>query len=336
MLKQLLGLVARLLINIVVSKHEIPVFLYHRVQENSADELDDNIYVNIKDFEKNVEYLSRKFNIVNLKELLLPNVRPRRMCVITFDDGWVDNYTNAFPVLRKNNIPATIFLPTKMVGTDQAFWFERVARIARDSNAKAVLEEYFGKKYFTSLNYQTAVNDQINSNEFLVKGIYNELVTRLKKLPLSQIEVILEKMERNISNPDVKCRSVVNWQEVEEMSEYNISFGSHCETHDILTNLDDRSKAKELSGSRDCLRNKKLDFADCIAFPNGNYDQATLDLATDAGYKLMLSASIGKCGEGESPYLGHRINITKKISEDINLLAYEIVKAKFRKKLLRM
>src|SRR5262249_12279768 len=70
--------------------------------------------------------LKKHFAIVPLGALLKNDgiagrsARPR--CVITFDDGWRDNYDLAFPILRRHGLPATIFLTTDFIGTDHAFW----------------------------------------------------------------------------------------------------------------------------------------------------------------------------------------------------------------------
>lgn len=51
---------------------------------------------------------------------------PPRSCLITFDDGWKDNYTYAYPVLKRHHIPALIFLTTDFIGTSRAFWHEQL------------------------------------------------------------------------------------------------------------------------------------------------------------------------------------------------------------------
>src|SRR5258706_16383338 len=52
---------------------------------------------------------------------------PTRTLAITFDDGYEDNYLNAFPVLERYGLPATIFLPTGGVDSRQPLWFEQLA-----------------------------------------------------------------------------------------------------------------------------------------------------------------------------------------------------------------
>jgi peptidoglycan/xylan/chitin deacetylase (PgdA/CDA1 family) len=163
-----------------------------------------------------------------------------------------------------------------------------------------------------------------------------QIVTELKKLSPYSIDKLLDQTEneftlRHIMEQDE--RMLMNWDEVKEMSNAGISFGSHCVNHSILTNLSSEEKYYEITSSRQTLLNKGINYVDCISFPNGNYDQETLDIATKAGYKLMLTASINKCGEGISPLLAHRIGISKTISEDNNLIVYSILKAKLKGKL---
>src|SRR5712692_999339 len=105
------------------------ILTYHRVIEKWDETLDysqPGMVVTTSTFERQVAILKEHFEVVTLGALLADGVtatRPARpRCVITFDDGWRDNYDLAFPILRRRDIPATIFLATDFIGTDRAFW----------------------------------------------------------------------------------------------------------------------------------------------------------------------------------------------------------------------
>ena len=85
-----------------------------------------------------VAYLRKRFTIISLDELLdlwRTNrlKRDQSYCVITFDDGWKDNYQFAFPVLMKHRIPATIFLATDFIGTARWFWPDQMMLLLEKS-----------------------------------------------------------------------------------------------------------------------------------------------------------------------------------------------------------
>jgi len=92
------------------------ILMYHSVAKNDL-----LFSVKPENFIQQMEYLrKRNFKIIALKELveILEQKRPipKKTVVLTFDDGYQDNYTNAFPILKKYNFPATIFLPTDFIG----------------------------------------------------------------------------------------------------------------------------------------------------------------------------------------------------------------------------
>lgn len=91
-------------------KNRASILMYHSVSDN-------NLFFTVKlgDFERQMNYLCKEnFNVIGLAQLFdyLKNKReiPAKTVVLTFDDGYEDNYSNAFPVLKKYNFPATIFL----------------------------------------------------------------------------------------------------------------------------------------------------------------------------------------------------------------------------------
>jgi len=94
------------------------VLLYHRV----SDELLDSVTVGVEQFQRQIELLRRRYDVVDLPTLLTRRGQPRNRpyVAITFDDGYADNLSAAM-LLRRAGLPATFFLSTAIVGTDGAF-----------------------------------------------------------------------------------------------------------------------------------------------------------------------------------------------------------------------
>jgi len=98
--------------------YETPVLMYHLVDEPVKES---SVYVRPDSFERQMEFLKlHRYRVVPLEELLadiqMGRKIPAKTVAITFDDGTIDNFTNAFPVLRKMHFPATIFMITSNIG----------------------------------------------------------------------------------------------------------------------------------------------------------------------------------------------------------------------------
>lgn len=99
----------------------VPVLLYHHVQPNEQiiEKKQQNISVDSEIFDKQMAYLvSRVYNTLTLQDFFsgLSGTLPSKSIVLTFDDGYEDFYTYAYPMLKKYNLKATMFLPTGLVG----------------------------------------------------------------------------------------------------------------------------------------------------------------------------------------------------------------------------
>ncbi len=315
----------------VLNEYDCPILMYHRVLPREAGPiLDDGICVTPELFEENLVFLKQHFDIVSLKDVLGTGRRIKKPCVITFDDGWLDTYHVAFPILRRLQIPATVFLPTGMIGTNRIFWYERVGRLIMHD---APTDHDLG---MAKQRLETLVDTPIPASLRTRGLLYDSVVRDLKRLPPQEIEARLEKAEhQSFGRPqaDGGGRILMNWDEVEEMGRSGITFGSHGVNHHILSVLTYEEQRFEIVTSRSHLLEKNVNFVDCISFPNGNYNQDTLDLATEAGYQLFVTASIKSCGTGRSRRLAHRIGLPYSVSHDRDLIAFHILKAKLTRKL---
>lgn len=100
----------------------VPVLLYHQILEAAKEENDLGIAVSPHKFEQQMHYLSAHgYSTITLDDLLSNKCRDlSRKFAITFDDGYMDNYTNALPILQKFDFSATIFIATSLLGKKHA------------------------------------------------------------------------------------------------------------------------------------------------------------------------------------------------------------------------
>jgi len=103
----------------LLKKYRTIVLTYHRIRD---DEKDPDISVSTSNFNRQMEYLKHNFEVVSLNTLIAnvePKTRKADRAAITFDDGYKDNFLNAYPVFKKHDLPATIFLVSKQLGNSE-------------------------------------------------------------------------------------------------------------------------------------------------------------------------------------------------------------------------
>ena len=100
------------------------ILQYHRVNDEH-DFLMDSVPVKV--FARQMEMLHTFFNVLPLEELVERASKsdiPAKAVAITFDDGYRDNYQNAFPILKRLDLPATIFVTTGVVDSNAPLWHD--------------------------------------------------------------------------------------------------------------------------------------------------------------------------------------------------------------------
>lgn len=295
------------------------ILMYHRVVEETLKNYHDPaMLVSSKTFEMHIKEISQFFDIVPLEAITESNPQKRRLCAITFDDGWVDNYENAFPILKKNNIPATIFIPVNMIGSKKRFWFQSIWDIWSQAGKNGLISDCI--RYFNTVIPAW-------KPEYIDVEQIDKLISELKHLPAQELNDLAEQSYRSLGLTPESDGYILNWEQVREMSQNGITFGSHCLNHYILPNLSKEIKKKEIFDSISILNKKGVSVSPFFSFPNGDWDNESLALVKEAGYKGALTTRLGYNTAQTDPFLLNRIAVHDDVTNTPSLLWFRILQA---------
>lgn len=306
--------------------------MYHRVlkdDDKAILSMQPGMYVTESAFKRQMIYLARHYHLISLKELLDlwkngEYSRDKRYCIVTFDDGWHDNYLNAYPVLKEHCIPATIFVTTSLIGTNRWFWPEKLSFLLLNryqdlldlSDGLEDIRDDVVLSIFTAINekHDCVKSEQI---DYVIEG--------LKKFSEQSIDDALDSIYALLDMTVPEERAVLNWSEIEEMSNNGISFGSHTCNHKILTGIPLSEAREELERSIYLLKEKNLNFTPVFCYPNGSYNQEIQDTVKDCGYEAAVTTRFGFEGEKPDDYFGiKRIGVHNDISSTIPLFSFHL------------
>ncbi len=267
----------------------LTVLNYHRVNQRpdqpDSDTFKPNISATPEEFARQMEYVSRWFNVISLRDLVdwLENQRslPPHAALITFDDGYLDNYTVAFPILQKFHFPAVIFLTTGHIAKDTPFYWDLTAYCFYHTTRDEVDSPDGKKRHWEN---QRQLDDTVREWTESLKVLPNEE----KQKWLTRLPDLLD-----VSVPEGFFRSLMmNWDQVRELNQKGIEFGGHTVTHPILTRVSLDQARNEIEGSRAEIEQQLGHPIFSFAYPNGmsaDFNPGIENLVKSAGYKAAFT-----------------------------------------------
>lgn len=290
------------------SENDLRVVNYHGIGDGKAPcfrKLTDEIPLDI--FEKHINYLCKNYEILSLSaainQIKSKNVSTKKpICCITFDDGLRSVYTKAYPLLKKKKIPATIFLNTNAIDNHKITWLHLLNCLLTKYGCEVLsntINKIIKKK---NLNIPCSPADereikywyQDNFERNFIANLLNEVVNEfgMSVDDIAQIEKIY-----------------LNWDQIQEMDQYDISYASHTANHTPLGSFSKEYYIKnEIEKARQTICNFNDDRGDFVSFPFGmksDYGEKAIKYAFDAGHKFILE--IGNGLNPSSKILNERI-----------------------------
>ncbi len=261
-----------------VKKNEPIVLMYHRT-------LDEPFINGVApdEFEKQIAYICKHFNVIPIEQLIQDvmsnSVKPYSLA-LTFDDGHYDFYDNAWPILKKYNVPASLYVTTGFVDGTTWLWPDLLKYILLNSKVDFLEVKDIGNISTRKAEHEVSWQTLGDHCLALPVGERNKLLFRLAED--AQLTVSLAPMPPFHS---------VTWPQLQEMSKQGLAVGSHTVTHPILSSLSAQDLRYELSESANTIKNHLGSAPKGICYPNGrpeDVSELVIKAAEDSGYTYGL------------------------------------------------
>jgi peptidoglycan/xylan/chitin deacetylase (PgdA/CDA1 family) len=294
----------------------LTVVNYHRIDDpyrSGFDSFKPNVSATPQDFDSQMAYLSKWFHVVSLEQVIKwldgGETLPPYAALITFDDGYLDNYTSAFPVLQKYDLPALVFLTTDHIGTDAPFYWDMAAYC-------------FSHTAIDRLTFPDGSMQSWSDREQLERAS-RRWIEFMKTLPEVEKQAYVENLPvlLGASVPAGFFRKLMmNWDQVRQMQKAGIEFGAHTMHHPILTRISSEQARAEVLGSKARIETELDEPVLGFAYPNGqpsDLNQEIKGIVARTGIRAAFTLLNGPSSLAEvkrDPYAIRRIFISHRDS----------------------
>ena len=294
------------------------VLAYHRVLPREVAQqkyIQPAMWISPETFSLQIEWMKSVGDIVSLDEIMNTHDNDRPMFCLTFDDGWYDNYDYAFPILKKHDVPATIFVVTDAINSGQLFWVETLIEKSQDIFEGQLNEARdFVEKQLQDLSIAQGLSEIASPLEYM-----DQYIDCLKTLQRGDRKAKLEEFYNffNIKSAPVS-RQLLSWDQIEEMSQHKVSFESHTHRHEILKQAPEELMREEIKLSKDCIEEKLGGEVKHFCYPNGDFDEKKLHILREEGYSYAYVLGNGAISEQVNDFLQPRFLVYEDVCSNMS------------------
>ncbi len=277
-------------------RSQLLVLNYHRIGDWRETPYDPSIFsATAFELSEQIAFLKRHFAVLGLDEALAVAEGKQRIrktaILLTFDDGYRDNYELAAPVLRQHGVSGVFFLVSSYVGSNWTPWWDEIAYRVKHSRRQRL--EAGGESWLVPA-------------EGARLPIRDRILQSFKALPTEKTSVFLAELAASsgLGPLPQEDRLLMNWEEAADLLRNGMSIGSHTHSHGILARQTEATQREELALSRQVIAERLGQAPSAIAYPVGLPDcftETTGKLVMEAGYRAGFSFYGGVNQPGQSP-----------------------------------
>ncbi len=270
------------------ARNRVNILMYHRFSAGPEP-----FKIDQRRFEKQLQFFRKKYNPISLADYTDAiegrKTLPTNSLVLTIDDGYLDNYTVAFPLLKKYQVPATVFLATDFIDKGAWLWPMKLMYILQNTPLKTFhlslnshRREYRVDTFATWHRTQLAIFHHLRTMDDNDKNGFLDALAK---------DLNVEVPER--SGGDF---TALTWSQIREMQSQGVEFGSHTCSHPILARIDKDRLEFETHESKRLIESRLQVPVDSFCYPNGqpeDFNGSVVESVKRAGYKCAVTTVYG-------------------------------------------
>lgn len=299
----------------------IQVLAYHRVTDENDCYFSP---IRVEHFDKQMEFLREKFEVISAEESverLSKNDVPPNCVVVTFDDGYRDNFSYAFPILKKYDIPATIYLATGCIQEMDVLWHDQICSAFKQTSETTLNLEDFNDETYDFTNPEERIS-ALYRVLWSLREIPNE--KRILWTKIIQERLGLKRAVRESSGE----RVMLNVEELRTLRDGGIALGAHTVSHPILSQTSLVHARQEICRSKSDIESQLQVQVKTFAYPSGrrgDFNEEVKELVKEEGFAGAFSMIYGANEFGGDLFELRRIPIG---SWDVPYFSKELLLAK--------
>jgi len=271
--------------------NDLPILAYHRVLDAQSENFSSDIELVSSspcNFEKQLDYICKHYMPISFSDLNSDGTycgeKHKPPIILTFDDGFRDNYETVYPLLKKYKAKATFFIVTNVADRIEPLWFD-----------------FLAQQLLTCKSHSLKINDKtynLGDNQEHRRSVLSELLLDLREISNQERLDVLNSVSesKEFINHKADYADYLSWDEIREMHIGGMEFGSHSKSHPILSQMHMREIITELCESKTRLEDELSDECISFSFPVGGFEEYNGDALValkDCGYKFSCTYEPG-------------------------------------------
>ncbi len=261
------------------------VLNYHRIGNPDDCQLDRGVFsATAEVFEQQLRFLRDNCDVITPDDIEdLPGRGRGNYAIITFDDGYRDNYELALPLLKSAGLKAVFFISTGFIGGTRLSWWDEIAWMVRNSRKR-----FIGP----TSTLPTVVSIDPDRPESAI----DTLLMIYKRLPSEITSLYLEDVARETgagrAPAELACETWMTWDMVRELRDAGMIIGGHTVNHPILATMSRANQAAEIHGCACDIEKYLGQKMELFSYPRGkpdSFNKDTFECLRDVGVKYAFS-----------------------------------------------
>jgi peptidoglycan/xylan/chitin deacetylase (PgdA/CDA1 family) len=278
------------------------IVMYHYVRDLANSRYHGIKGLDIRYFKQQIDYLDTHFKIISVEDLLHPTPYTNEDCVLlTFDDGYIDHYTNVFPYLEEKKLSAFFAMPGKIIKESKVLDVNKIHFLLASVEIEqlkqtvfSLLNKYRGKEFDIPENddlyKELAISSRFDNSDviFVKRLLQHKLDERLRNIMTDSLfnEFI------SISEEAFSKELYMNMDQIKLMKKHGMYFGIHGYDHYWLGLMDKGKMQADIFKALDVF-DEVLDRNNWImCYPYGSYSTETLDFLKTTGCSFGFTTEV--------------------------------------------